>query len=226
MLLIKSRSTQFIIDNFIVGFKKMSEKQNDSPPILRYSGSSKIPGGKYFSDIQISGRAKIEENLECQRFDCSGWCTCKETLIVHKTAHVSGRFKNKGDVLVDGDASLSGFTTIKGNLVVGGTLINTGILRVDGDVRGTRINLGGIPRIRGRLYYVNDFKLSGIARLACEPVRINSAELLAEVPTISSSEESYEVIEIVDSRPRCCPYCGEELSEGETFCAACGNSFD
>jgi cytoskeletal protein CcmA (bactofilin family) len=207
----------------------MREHNGTAPPIQRYSGNSTIPGGNYASEIHVSGRNKILGDLECKGFTCSGWVTCQGNLIVHGPMRVSGRFKGEADVIVEGHTDLSGIVTIKRNLTVLETLNNSGIFKVDGDVKARRFKLGGIPRIRGRIYYVENLKPGDLARISINPIRIRAEDLAgAPKPLVETPQEAPQPAPslTIAPPPRCCPFCGAELDEKAQFCEACGNKIE
>ncbi len=204
----------------------MKEKDDTGLPILRYSGSTRILGGKYDSKVQVSGHNKIEGNLECQAFTCSGWVTCEGNLVVHGMVRMSGRFKGQANVLIEGDVAISGAVSIKGNMIVLGYLHNSGIFTVNGDVRARQLNLGGIPRIRGQVYYVDNIKAGNLSRLRAGPIRIQAEDLnKSQIPVNETLQEQPQPGPTLTIAPpgKFCPFCGTELDEKGTFCDACGN---
>ncbi len=204
----------------------MREEEGNTLPVLRYSGNPKIPGGKYDSKIQVSGHGKIEGDLECKAFTCSGWVTCQGKLTVRGPVRMSGRFKGLTDVFIEGDLAVSGAVSIKGNLIVTGYLHNSGIFTVDGDVKARQLNLGGIPRIRGQVYYVDDIKAGDLSRLRAGPIRIRVEDLIAALtlPVEIPQESPQPAPSLTISPPgKFCPLCGAEIDDKGTFCDACGN---
>ncbi len=211
----------------------MKDKNDGNQPVVKYSGNSNIPGGNYPSEIRISGRGKIEGDLECKGFTCSGWVTCLGTLIVHGPVRVSGRFKGEAHVFIEGEAAISGALSVKGNMTVMETLRNSGIFTVNGDVKARRLDLGGIPRIRGQIYYVEDLQVPGLGRFASNPIRITVEELLGSqrspVPIAEATPQPTPTITqtiTISPPPRFCPFCGTELDDNGKFCGSCGNKFE
>jgi cytoskeletal protein CcmA (bactofilin family) len=117
------------------GSFKMEEKLSD----MKVSGSGQISGGKY-NEVRISGSAKIEGDIECSYYKCSGSSTAKGN-VKAKIVGISGNTKIEGNLDTE-EITVSGSSHILGNFIA------------------KKVKISGSSEIGGNLH-TDDIKISG-----------------------------------------------------------------
>ena len=124
---------------------------------IKISGSGVVGGGEY-EEIKISGSAKIDGDVHCESFACSGsvhgegHLICKGDLKVSGSAKVDGPVQGKsvhvsgsvrcGDLRGSEEIHVSGGSEIGGNLT-GGEVHVSGGLNVKGGIEADEFRLSG-----------------------------------------------------------------------------------
>ena len=126
---------------------------------MHISGSGHISGGEYHEDCSVSGSAKINGDLRCIRFSCSGSAngvgnlTCEEGVKVSGSLHIRRSVHAKmihasGSFHVDGDCTGSEEIKTSGAFHCGGNVKTTvlhiaGALSAEGGIEAEEAYISG-----------------------------------------------------------------------------------
>ncbi len=128
---------------------------------MNISGSGSIAAGDYNEKVSISGSGRIDGNLRCVAFSCSGSAKSSGYIACSDDVHISGSCKVEKDmsaksIHVSGAASVGGSITVQDDLKISGGAkcrgdIKCAVLRCSGSV-----DIGGEveaeeARISGRI---------------------------------------------------------------------------
>ncbi|AYD40191.1 cell shape determination protein CcmA [Clostridium fermenticellae] len=153
----------------------MEEKLVD----MKISGSGNINGGRY-NEVKISGAAKVEGDIECHSYKCSGSSFTNGSVKAHMVG-ISGSTKLSGNINADeitvsgslhilGDADtkkmkISGGSDIGGSLHAEEVQIS-GTVFMNGDCEAENFNVRGEFKIGGLLNAGNiDVEMCGSCRV-------------------------------------------------------------
>ncbi|AAK76782.1 cytoskeletal protein CcmA (bactofilin family) [Clostridium acetobutylicum] len=114
----------------------MEEKLSD----VKVSGSGSIGGGNY-DEVKISGSAKINGNVNCNSYMCSGSSTANGNITAKEIVKISGTTKVHGD-LNSGDLIVSGSSRTFGNVTAKKIKIS-GSSDIEGNVHTDSIDISG-----------------------------------------------------------------------------------
>ncbi len=121
---------------------------------IKFSGSSKIYGSLLSQGlVDIAGRVQVEGDL------------VGEDVLINKGRHAFGhKWKKLKPSIIEGNV----FGT--GEIFLGNT-------RVDGDVKGLRVEVGPYSKVEGTIYYVESIEVSNSSKIENEPVKIRREDL-------------------------------------------------
>lgn len=159
------------------------------------------------NDAKFSGSAKIEEEVIIKgRISAAGSYSSGSLTQAERGAKFSGSAKIHGSLLSQGLVDTAGRIQVAGDLVgedvlinkgkhfyghrwqklkpsiVEGNLFGTGEVyfantRVEGDVKGLRVELGPYSKVNGVIYYVENIEISNRAQIENEPIQIRREDL-------------------------------------------------
>lgn len=137
----------------------MEEKLVD----IKISGSGEINGGKY-NEVKISGSAKVEGDIECYNYKCSGSSSANGN-VKAETVGISGSTKIMGD-LDTNEITVSGSSHILGNVNARKVKIS-GSFDIGGSLHTEDIQISGSASISGDCEAENfhtrgGFKIGGL----------------------------------------------------------------
>jgi cytoskeletal protein CcmA (bactofilin family) len=124
---------------------------------MKISGAGVIGGGEY-DEIKISGSAKIEGDVRCKAFHCSGAVHGDGILTCDGDVHVSGSAK-VGAVEASGGVHVSGSVSCK-TLRAEGDVRVSGGAKIEGSVAGKNVHCSGGVKVGGGIE-AESFTLSG-----------------------------------------------------------------
>ena len=145
---------------------RVSGSKTISKDAMTIAGSASIAGGKVMRDIRISGSGKINDDIECKAFKCSGSVKAFGNIITHGDIKCSGSFRCDKNIEGDGNAIFSGSSKIYGELVVKGKLSASGSYKSEKNTQADNgISLSGASSIYGNLLSQNTIKIAGKATI-------------------------------------------------------------
>lgn len=123
------------------------------------AGSGHISAGDYNEEIKVSGSAKINGNVRCTSFTCSGAVSgegelnCAENLrcagsmkiekgVIAKNLQVSGSMKVCGDCIVENEVRVAG--SLKSNNIKCSKLTASGSIGTDGGIEAETAKIKGM----------------------------------------------------------------------------------
>lgn len=112
---------------------------------IKISGSGKVGGGKY-NEVRISGSAKIEGDIDCSEYKCSGSSTAKGN-VKAKIVGISGSTKIEGNLNTE-EITVSGSSNILGSVVAQKVKIS-GSSEIGGSLHTEDIQISGSTSIDG-----------------------------------------------------------------------------
>lgn len=114
---------------------------------INVSGSSHITAGEY-EKINVSGSAKLNGVIRCQKFHCSGSVSGEAQLEVDEAMHVSGSCGLKGSIRAQ-EIKISGALKMDGDCVAAGDMKVSGGLKCGGDIKCGALSTSGGAKIEG-----------------------------------------------------------------------------
>jgi cytoskeletal protein CcmA (bactofilin family) len=146
-----------VIDEIEVQGARMSSDQ-----VLKFTGVSKIKGGKIEKDIQIYGSSLVEGDLECLSLQVFGMLKCEGNVIAHGDINTSGNFNCDGNLKAEGLVKFASATSIKGNCHIQNDLKTSGTFSCEGDfISDSNIESAGSTKIEGSMNVQGNINSSG-----------------------------------------------------------------
>ncbi|MHA1728619.1 MAG: zinc ribbon domain-containing protein [Promethearchaeota archaeon] len=131
-------TTNFPIASKVSGSQKLTEDT------IKFSGSAHLEGGKIDKNIRISGSGKINGDIECNDFQCSGSLKSSGNMILNGNLKSSGSFSSDGGIKSNGNVKFSSSTNIGKSLFAKGSVKSSGSFKCNGYLKtGIDIKMSG-----------------------------------------------------------------------------------
>ncbi len=135
-------------------------------PSMKFSGASMLGNISTKRDIIISGGCKVDGDIECNSFKCSGSVVGAGNITAHGNFKTSGRMKLEGNVRSEETFHSSGSVTINGSVYCGKIFDASSSVNISGSVQcGDKFLSSGSVKIGDFVECGGDFKNSGGAKI-------------------------------------------------------------
>ena len=109
---------------------------------MKIAGSGVIGAGEYNEEISVCGSGKINGNISCNEFKCSGAVKAVGDIISCGDLKVSGTMR-VGKNIKAANVKISGACTAEGDVVASGEITVSGNLKASGVIKASKIVAGG-----------------------------------------------------------------------------------
>lgn len=157
---------------------------------MNIAGSGHISAGEYNEKITVSGSGKIDGNIRCLSFTCSGATSaagdliCAEDARISGSTHVERNFSAK-NMLVSGSFRVGGDCKVEQELKIAGSS------DCRGDLKATRLNCAGKLKVGGGIE-AEEVELAGVVDCAgllnAEKIKIKFEGMSSRVGSIGGSD--------------------------------------
>ncbi len=142
----------------------MSDNEGLEP--MKFASFSVLESIHTERDIKISGRGKLEGDIECNAFKSSGSLKGKGNITTHGNFKSSGRVELEGTILSDGDINSSGPFVVIGSVQCIGKFHNAGSTKISNSLHcGGGYHTSGPVNIGGSVQCGQNFHSSGTMQI-------------------------------------------------------------
>lgn len=109
---------------------------------MKIAGSGTIAAGEYNEEISVCGSGKINGNVSCTEFKCSGAVKAVGDIVCAGEAKISGTMRTEGNIKAE-SLKVSGTCTVDKGVTVKGDVVLSGNLKVGENLKCSEIAVGG-----------------------------------------------------------------------------------
>ncbi len=131
---------------------------------MKITGSGVICAGEYNEEISVCGSGKIDGNISCNSFKCSGALKSLGEIVCSGDVKVSGSMRTEHGIKGT-SMKVSGSCTANGDVVVKDEISVSGSLKSGGRIKASKIKVGGTLHSKNGIE-AEEIKIEG--KIKCE----------------------------------------------------------
>lgn len=159
---------------------------------MKIAGSGTIAAGEYNEEISVCGSGKINGNVRCPEFKCSGAVKSVGDIVCEGEAKISGTMRAEGNVRA-GSLKVSGSCSVDKSVSIKGDVVLSGSLKVGESLKCTEIAVGGGLTVNADIEAEN-IKIEGTVQcgglMNAEKIEIRIEHSENKISSIGGSEIS------------------------------------